>query len=129
MPCSYEIDLEHRLVRSKAWGVLTGAEIMGHQKCLAGDESFHPDFAQLADFTAVTKLQVDAEMVRQLAARHLYSAGSKRALVVNTAVAKGMVRMFQTYRELAGGQEEIRIFSDCHEALQWLRHDQLAAHA
>lgn len=129
MPCSYEIDREHRLVRSRGWGVLTGTEIMEHQARLAADESFQQDYFQLADFTAVTRLQLDADIVRQLAARNLFSAKSKRAFIVNTTVAKGLARMFQTYRELAGGQEQIRIFSDRQEALQWLGHDQAAAHA
>ncbi|MBZ5574537.1 MAG: hypothetical protein LAO09_21995 [Acidobacteriia bacterium] len=129
MPCSYTIDKQQGLVISSGWGVLTGAEILEHQSSLAVDEHFQQDFCQLADFTAVTSLQVEADMVEQLAVRKLFSAKSRRAIVVNTAVAMGLVRMFQTYHELAGGQEQIRIFDDRDQGLQWLFQDQSAAHA
>ena len=120
MACSYEIDRRQKLVISAASGLLTAEEIFAHQAKLATDQNFHPDFFQILDFTAVTGLKVTTSDVQRLAQRKLYSDQARRAFVATNPLQVGLIRMFETYRELAGGREQMKIFSDRAEALRWL---------
>jgi hypothetical protein len=120
MPCNYEIDADRRLVISTSWDVLTAAEALEHQQRLGADPAFHEDFSQLLDFTRLTDLDISADWVRHLAERSLFSRNSRRAFLVNSALAVGMSNMYASFREFAGGEEEMRIFRDRDEALQWL---------
>ncbi|MCU1285982.1 MAG: hypothetical protein JWO13_2332 [Acidobacteriales bacterium] len=120
MPCNYIIDGERKLVITSGSGVLTAAEALEHQQRLAADPAFHNDFSQLLDFTALTDLDISADWIRHLAERSLYSSRSRRAFLVNSALAVGMSNMYASYREFAGGEEEMKIFRDRNEALRWL---------
>jgi hypothetical protein len=124
MPWSYAIDAERRLVLTRAWGELTGAEILEHQQQLSTDPQHDPSFSQLLDFTEVTTLDhVSAEAIRIASKLHLFGPGSRRALVIFGTVGYGLARMFETYRSLAGGREQIRIFTDLQDARAWLDGD------
>jgi hypothetical protein len=120
MACSYEIDRERQLVISTGSGLLTADEMFAHQNRLANDENFAPDFYQLLDFTAVTGVAADANEVQGLAARKVFSDRARRAFVATNTLQVGLIRMFETYRELAGGKEQMEIFSDRDEAMCWL---------
>lgn len=120
MPCSYEIDTQQKLVVTTGSGVLTAEEMLSHQAKLGNDKNFHPDFSQLLDFTGVTSLKVDTNDVQRLAERKLYSDQARRAFVASNTLQVGLIRMFEIYRELAGGKEQMKIFSDRDEALRWL---------
>src|SRR5207302_10692214 len=104
MPCDYVIDTDQRLVITSGWDVLTGAEALEHQNRLLADKAFHPDFSQLLDYTRVTRVDIAAPMVKVLAARNVFRPQSRRAFLVgDSKVSFGMVRMFQAYRDIAGG--------------------------
>jgi hypothetical protein len=120
MPVSYQIDRERSLVITTAWGVLTAAEAMEHQRRLSSDPEFRPEFCQLSNFLAVTDIELDGKAIKQLAQLNFFAPGSRRAAVATAAVSIGLLRMFETYREIAGGQEDFRIFGDPEEALRWL---------
>jgi hypothetical protein len=120
MPCNYLIDVERRLVITSAWDVVTSAEALEHQNKLAADKAFQPEFCQLLDCTRITKLAINLPMIRRLATRSFFSRQSRRAFVVKGKMAYGVARMFQSYREVFGGPEQIRIFEDRDEALEWL---------
>lgn len=120
MPCSYVIDAERHLVISAGVGTLTAAEALEHQQRLAADPAFHNDFSQLLDFTDLTDLDISADWIRHLAERSLFSRNSRRAFLVNSALAVGMSNMYASFREFAGGEEEMKIFRDRDEAMRWL---------
>jgi hypothetical protein len=120
MPVKSVIDHERKLVISTAWGVLTAAEAFSHRDGLASDPEFRPEYDQLIDFTATTKIQMDAENLRSLAQRNFFSSSSRRAVLVNSNVAFGIARMLVTFRELAGAKEEMGIFRDHDEAMRWI---------
>ncbi len=120
MPFSYSIDAANRLVTSRGWGIVTGAEIMEHQDRLANDPAFRSEYSQLADLTAATAIEVDGDAVRALAKRDFFSATSRRALVVLMPHAVGLGRMYEAYHSLAGAREQFQVFSSCQEALLWL---------
>jgi hypothetical protein len=109
-------------VLTRAWGDLTGDEILEHQARLLKDPRHDQSFSQLLDFTAVVTLnQVSTAAIRKASRTHLFGPNSRRALVMNGAAGYGLARMFATYRELAGGTEQIRIFNEMSDALTWLK--------
>lgn len=118
MPASFTIDPERRLVRSRAWGVLVDADLLQTQRGVRGDPRFAPDFGQLYDFTDVTELRLTGEVVQALAQRSPFARDARRAVVVGSAVAFGMARMYQ----LAADRESstFRIFRDVESASRWL---------
>jgi hypothetical protein len=121
MPCDYRIDTERRLVRSRAWGKLTNEELQELQRQLLQDPLFSPECWQLFDAIEVTSVsQVTSDAAQAMARRHIYGPRSRRAIVTRPGATYGLARMFQTYRELAGGHEQIRVFEDLKEAEAWL---------
>ena len=79
MPVSYQLEPARRLVRSRAWGVLTDSEIESHYTRLAQDTGFDPSFRQLCDRTEVTRIDATAELLSRLAQRAIFSPGTQRA--------------------------------------------------
>jgi hypothetical protein len=120
MAWSYVIDREKKLVISASTGMFTSADADEHQKALLADPDFDPDFSQLMDFSAVTQIPLDSGTIARLADRKVFSARSRRAIVVPSTLGYGLARMFTTYREIAGGEEKIEIFTDRNAALLWL---------
>ena len=118
MPVSYRIDKARRLVVSTASGFLTAADILAHQRQLLGDPDFDPTCSQIADCTAVTGIDLSADDVRAVAATAIFSAHSRRAVVVATDEQFGFARMFKMIRE-AQGEYGIQVFRDPGEALHW----------
>jgi len=121
MPVDYTIDAERQLVYSRAWGEVTDAELLDHQGRLALDPRFNADFSQLLDFVGVTSHGgLTASGIRAIAQRHLYGPHSRRAIATPDATGYGLARMFETYRDIAGGEEQIRVFTSLDDAWKWL---------
>ena len=120
MPCNYFIDSERRLIISTASGVLTAAEAFAHQESLASDPGFHPEFNQVLDCTRVEKLVLNTEELRSLAKKNFFAPNARRALLVKGSLLYGLGRMLATFRDLAGGKEEMQIFQDREAAMKWL---------
>ena len=60
MPIDYEINPTQRLVRTRAWGVLTDTDILGLKTRLLHDPAFGPGMAELSDVSAIERLEVSA---------------------------------------------------------------------
>jgi hypothetical protein len=118
MPVSYHIDKARRLVISTASGFLTAADILAHQRRLLGDADFDPTCSQIVDCSAVTGIDLSADDVRAVASTTVFSAHSRRAVVVTTDEQFGFARMFKMLRE-GQGEHGIRVFRDPREALHW----------
>ena len=116
---SYTIDEERRLVTSTAWDTLTADQVLEHQRQLQNDPAFDPDFSQLADFTLVVYLKMDAKTVMELSDVVVFSAKSRRAFIADNPFHYGMARMFAAFHKLSG-EDQIRVFTTRDEALQWL---------
>ena len=59
MPWSYEIDADHRLVRARAWGVLTHDQITALRLRYTGDPAFRPDVGGcLVNYAEPTEFQL-----------------------------------------------------------------------
>jgi hypothetical protein len=120
MPCDCELDLEKRWVRGRAWGVVTVAEIVATRKKFMSDAGFRPDFRQLYDGREVTKLALTASEVGQLAMDTMFAPGTRRAFVTPTHETYGLMRLYQIYRAVNAGKEQILLCRTMEEAEAWL---------
>lgn len=126
MPVQYVIDKERQIVITTAWGCVTFAEASAHQERLRDDPDFDLEFDQILDASAVTALEISSEQAKTLARNSPhFSASSRRAWVAPSPFLFGMGRMFAIYREIAGGEEQFRVFNDREQALKWLGLDAL----
>jgi hypothetical protein len=119
MPVSYKIDKQHKLVMSTAFGVVTMADALAHQAQLLADVDFDPSFSQLMDLTHVTKLEAGPGDIRRLAMETIFSADSRRAILVSSNLVYGLARMFEIFRETVG-EKGIHVFRNLDEALDWV---------
>jgi len=125
MPASSQIDKARRLVVSTASGFLTATDILAHQKKLLADPNFDPACSQIVDCCGVTGIDLSPDDVRAVTATAIFSAHSRRAVVVATDEQFGFARMFKMMRE-AQGEYGIRVFRDRSEALLWALPDEQA---
>ncbi len=119
MPAFYKIDKENRLVMSTASGVITSAEALAHHQNLSADPEFDPSYSQLLDCSHVTKIEVGPDDIRTLAQDNLFSATSRRAILVSSETAFGLARMFEIIRE-THGDSGIQVFRNLDAALDWV---------
>jgi hypothetical protein len=119
MPVSYAIDKQKRLVVTCAWGACTAEDTLEFRRQLLKDHDFDPAFDQLADFSAVTTIDVTPADVRMLAGVNVFSPDSRRAIVVQGQLAFGLARIFETLRGLRG-DHHVRVFHTRDEALAWI---------
>lgn len=120
MPCDYEIDLDRRWVRCRAWGIVTYEEALENRRNFTSDPDFRPDFYQLYDGTDVTRLTFTASEVGLLAKDRVFSPGARQALVAPRSDIYSFGRTFQLYRQINAGKEQIRLFRTVEEAEAWL---------
>lgn len=118
MPWHYRIDKELGTVFSEGYGVLTEADLKGHQDALLADTDFDPAYRQLYDFSEVTRLAVSTAFINSLARRAVFSTDSKRAFVAPSDVVFGSARAFEAWH--GGLPSEVRVFRDSAEARRWL---------
>jgi hypothetical protein len=119
MGFQYKIDKDKRLVETSGGGVFTKDHAIAHQQQLLADPDFEPSFYQLMDLTHVTAFEVSDADIRYLAERSVFSAESRRAIVVKTDEGYGLARMFGIIRELRG-EWGIRVFRNHDDAWEWL---------
>jgi hypothetical protein len=120
MPWNYEIDADRRLVRARAWGVLTYEEITALRLGYTGDPAFQADFSQLFDLREVTTVSATLEELQKSAAFSHYGPGTRRAFVATNPVPYAFSRMYEAYREFNGGHEQIEVFRSIADAEKWL---------
>jgi len=119
MPASYEIDKQRRLVISTISDPATVADALAHQEKLLKDEDFDPSFSQIIDCTHFTGASLEANDIRKLAEKTVFSSESRRAIVASSNLVYGLGRMFEILRETAG-ENGIRVFRDLDEAVDWI---------
>ena len=120
MPCDCELDLERRWVRARAWGVVTYADVMANRKKFMSLPGFEPDFCQLYDGREATRLALTASEVGQLAMDRVFAPATRRAFVTPNREADELMRLFQIYRSVNAGKEQIKLFRTIEEAEAWL---------
>jgi hypothetical protein len=121
MPADYLINRNIGVVFSQAWGVLTDADLLEHQRRLGSDERFDPAFHQIFDFQDVTAVELTAAGIFTLAERTLFGAGARRAFVIHPGAMTvfGLMRMFEMLT--ADHPDSMRVqFDHMQTALHWV---------
>lgn len=118
MGTDYKIDADRQIIFSRAAGKLTGEDLRGHQQRLRSDPGFDRHFDQLWNFLDVEAIDVSTATVRELASARSFDPGARRAFVVSSDFAYGLMRMFQQLHD--GAPEELRLFRSLEEAEAWL---------
>ncbi len=111
---------------SSAAGVLSRADAAAYMEKLLKDPDFDPSYSQIADFTQVTKIDVTAQDVHELAQKSIFSTQSRRAFIAPGEAAYGLARMFGILRETQG-EMGISVFRTLEEALDWVFSRQASA--
>jgi hypothetical protein len=115
----YTIDKHRRLVSATAPYVLDFEDVLDHMEEVAADPDFDPTYSHFVDFSAVKKMKISGEQMRELAKRDIFDHGAKRAAFAPQLLVYGFARMYALYREVFGGQK-LRVFRDRDAALAWL---------
>jgi hypothetical protein len=119
LPTEYALEPAQRLVRSRAWGILTDAESLEHYRRIAADPAFQPSFRQLCDLRGVTQIEAASKTLRDLASSSIFAPDARRAFVAQTDEHFGLARMLQAFCESEGA--EVGVFRTLAEAEAWLQ--------
>lgn len=120
MPASYSIDGELRLVHSVGTGTLTNADVLAHNVRLKHDDQFQPTFSNFWDLTEVDQLRVTSAALWSLSRECAFAPTARRAFVVSSDVAYGLMRMF-TLMCCDDSEGHQAVFRDRGEAWRWLK--------
>ncbi len=119
MVYEYVVDVEHRCVRVRLSGVLTGSvlrstliDLRQHPRVTSGFSAL----IDLRDVRSVTGLNHDEVRVIASSAR---ANATRRAFVAHNPAVFGVCRMFATYCELAHGGP-VAVFRSVLDAANWL---------
>lgn len=118
MPGSYLIDLDRRIVFTRAWGLLSDKEIIAHAETLRTDSRFQPTFRQIGTFIETSSLLLTSAAIRSVAENNPFPRDARRSFVVTTEVAYGLARMFMLY--LDADPKQFGIFREIGPALEWI---------
>ena len=118
MPATYLIDVERKLVISRAWGVVTDDDVLEHNRMLRADPLFDPTYRQLVDMSGITDDLVDSKTKRDVSLNQFFAPGVRRAWVSANDFSFGMARMYAVAAESQG--QTIGVFRERREAEEWL---------
>lgn len=119
MPVSYTIDVERKLVISRAWGAMTDDDVRDHARLLRADPLFDPTYSQLLDMTGISKDLVHTNTKQESSSYgQLFATGVRRAWVASSDYTFGMARMYAVAAERLG--QTIGVFRTREEAEKWL---------
>lgn len=118
MPATYEIDAASCLVRTRAWGELTDADLTDYYRRLRADPDFQPTFNQFCDLRPVSRIAATPETLRDLARTKIFAPSARRAFLTKSDADFGLARLFQTYSELEGST--VGVFKEEAAAVAWL---------
>ena len=118
MPATYSIDTERKLVISRAWGVMTSADVREHRRALRSDPLFDRSYRELVDMSGITEDLVDLGAKQEMSQDQLFAPGVRRAWVAPDDYPFAMARMYATAAEKRG--QAIGVFRSRKEAEEWL---------
>lgn len=116
MPWTYTFDSTRDVLIGTATGILTAEELKTGVMAVTHDPRFHPDIRIFLDYYAVTELALSAHTMEELAKIRVYSAKSRRAFLVSSAL---FAAFFGYYRNIVQAGR-VEVFTDRATALAWL---------
>jgi hypothetical protein len=119
LPATYSIDVERKLVLSRAWGVMTDEDVLEHARMLRADPLFDPTYRQLLDMSGITEDRVHTNTKQESSTySQLFASGVRRAWIASADYTFGMARMYAVAAERHG--QTIGVFRTRSEAEKWL---------
>ncbi len=118
LPATHLIDVERKLVISRAWGVMTDADVREHNRMLRSDPLFDPTYRQLVDMSGITEDLVSIKTKQAESDDQVFVPGVRRAWVASADYTFGMARMYAIAAESQG--QTIGVFRAMREAEEWL---------
>ena len=117
----YDDELDARIATYS--GFVDDEDLRTAYDALLASGEFDPAMDVVSDLSEVTRYDVSAEGLRELARTfapyNAAMAGARLAIVAPKDVIYGMARMFEILRSDA--PQEIRIFRDLEEAREWIQ--------
>jgi hypothetical protein len=120
MAFTISIHPQHRLIYAKQVGLASREEIIRQRLELSRDPAFDPSFDAIIDLREGDLSALQSSDITSLASTTTLASQSRRVFVADTADKFGLMRMYETRRELSGGDERIRIVATLDQALEWL---------
>jgi hypothetical protein len=118
MPITYSLDQMNRVVRSRAWGMLSNDDLHSYYHKLIADVRFNRDFRELFDLSGVGDFLVETYLIAEVAAWPAFQEGTRRAFVAVSDLAFGLSRMFATHADCVG--QRVEVFRATRDAEEWL---------
>ena len=120
MPVAFALDPDARLVRTRAWGLITEDELMSHATSireLVASGALDEDSAQIADFCEGASLELlSSDAIRRLAEHNPWPVGALRVFIAPSDVIFGLTRMYQLWADL----ERMHVVWSMAEARTWM---------
>jgi hypothetical protein len=118
MPITYSLDQMNRVVRARAWDLISNEDLHSYYHKLIADIRFNRDFRELLDLSAVRDFLVDTYLIAEVAAWPAFHEGTRRAFVAASDLAFGLSRMFAAYADCVG--QRVEVFRETRDAEEWL---------
>jgi hypothetical protein len=118
MPANYSIDVERKLVISRAWGVMTDADVREHRRALRNDPLFDPTYRELVDMSGISLDLVAISTKQEISQDLLFAPGVRRAWVAPDDHPFGMAQMYAIASEKQG--RGVEVFRSRKKAEEWL---------
>ncbi len=122
MPAELKLDHTKRVVRTRAWDIVTAGDLYALSSQVRGlfaDGTIDAAWSELVDFREVTRMDfVPVEAVRALAQSNPWPKESRRVILAPVAVVFGMSRMYQLLS--ASDDDAIAVVRTEAEALEFL---------
>jgi len=122
MPASVKVDPSKKLFIIRMEGKITADDLKKLARNLKNHPQFNPTFDRLIDLSAIEKMEISSEVVRQLAvsSETTFDDSSRRAIVASSDFMYGISRMYQT---ITNRLKQTRVFRTIEEARQWLEEE------
>lgn len=129
MPAIHRIDDKAQLIITTWEGDATDVEFINAIKKYQTDIQNHPDyihFNEVVDLTYISGMKLSTEGIKNIgkiaAATDNLEINRKLAIIVNSNLAFGLARMYETYRSLtSNSHKEICVFKNRDEAFAWVK--------
>lgn len=123
MPVKFEVDQGTGIIRTRAHGRLTTADMAGHVRAVVGHPDAPKPHRELWDGTAVTELAVASSAARDLLSSMLASGSFSDGRIATVATGEllfGMTRMVELLTGVGISSVRFRTFRELGPAERWL---------
>jgi len=129
MPANHYIDNKRQLIVTTWEGKARDIDFIDAIKKYQNDIQNHPDyihFNEILNLSGVTGYKLTTEGIKNISriasSTDKADENRKLAIIVNSALAYGLARMYITYRSFSKkGKKEINIFKTEKDAFDWIQ--------